>query len=124
MGCNHTKKLNEIGYTHKWVNQKNTMLTPMTVHFIQIRSRYFGTELQNVKKEKYLNQPFLSEINCILDMQVSLVSTIVCHYGGRPGFGKWLFSGPCLGINHSTHQNFEKLSPTKFFFDDFPFLIF
>ena len=48
-------------------------------------------------------------------MQVSLVPTIVCHYGGRPGFGKWLFSGPCLGINHSTHQNFEKLSPTKFF---------
>ena len=87
----------------------------MTVHFIQIRSRDFGTELQNVKKEKYLNQPFLSEINCILDMQVSLVPTIVCHYGGRPGFGKWLFSGPCLGINHSTHQNFEKLSPTKFF---------
>ena len=88
-GLQSHKKLNEIGYTHK-----------------------------------YLNQPFLSEINCILDMQVSLVPTIVCHYGGRPGFGKWLFSGPCLGINHSTHQNFEKLSPTTFFFDDFPFLIF
>ena len=52
------KKLNEIGYNHKWVNHKNTMLTPMTVHFIQIRSRDFGTELQNVKKRKILKSTF------------------------------------------------------------------
>ena len=59
-GLQSHKKLNEIGYTHMWINHKNTMLTPMTVHFIQIRSRYFGTELQNVKNRKILKSIFFS----------------------------------------------------------------